>query len=45
VVLYSRDTSGEQQYTVITGTHGVLRGHRVVAGHERECRAAERRAA
>jgi hypothetical protein len=26
-----------------TSTHGVMRGHGVVAGHERECRAAERR--
>jgi DNA polymerase (family 10) len=45
VVIYARDTTGEHQYTVITSTHGPLRGHRVVAGHERQCRAAERRAA
>jgi DNA polymerase (family X) len=45
VVLYGRDESGEHQYTVITATHGALRGHRVVAGHERQCRLAERRAA
>jgi len=45
VVLHCRDADGEQQYTVITGTHGVMRGHRVVAGHERACRAAERHAA
>jgi len=45
VVLYVRDAVGEHQYTVITSTHGVLRGHRVVAGHEHRCRAAERRAA
>lgn len=45
VVVYVRDTTGEPQYTVITSTHGVMRGHRVVAGHERECRAVERRAA
>ena len=45
VVLYVRDAMGERQYTVITSTHGVMRGHRVVAGHERECRALERRAA
>jgi hypothetical protein len=45
VVLYVRDATGERQYTVITSTHGGLRGHRVVAGHERECRAAEQRAA
>ena len=45
VVLCVRDTTGEQQYTVITSTHGALRGHRIVAGRERQCRAAERRAA
>lgn len=45
VVIYMRDAAGEHQYTVITATRGVLRGHRVVAGHERACRAAERRAA
>ena len=46
VVVYVRSNGDEQrQYTVITATRGVLRGHRVVVGHERECRAAERRAA
>jgi DNA polymerase (family X) len=45
VVVYARDAAGEHQYTVLTATHGVLRGHRVVAGHERECRALDRRAA
>jgi len=45
VVLYVRDDAGERQYTVVTSAHGVMRGHRVVAGHERACRAAERRAA
>jgi hypothetical protein len=45
VVLYVRDAIGEQQYTVITSTHGARRGHRVVAGHERQSRAAARHAA
>jgi hypothetical protein len=45
VVIYARDLAGERQYTVITSTRGALRGHRIVAGHERQCRAAERRAA
>ncbi len=45
VVLYSRDETGEHQYTVITGGHGALRGHRVVAGREHECLAVTRRAA
>jgi hypothetical protein len=45
VVVYTRDATGEHQYTVITGTHGVLRGHRVVAGREHECVSATRRAA
>jgi hypothetical protein len=45
VVLYARDAAGERRYTVITATHGVLRGHRVVAGHERECRVVDRHAA
>ena len=45
VVLYAQDATGEHQYTVITSTHGALRGQRVVAGRERQCRAAERRAA
>jgi hypothetical protein len=45
VVVYDREEAGEQQYTVITAWHGPLRGHRVVAGRERECRAAAERAA
>jgi hypothetical protein len=45
VVLYAQDATGEHQYTIITSTHGALRGHRVVAGRERQCRAAEQRAA
>lgn len=45
VVLYTQDATGEHQYTVITSTQGALRGHRVVAGRERQCRSAERRAA
>jgi len=45
VVLYAQDATGEYQYTVITSTHGALRGHRVVAGRERQYRPAERRAA
>lgn len=46
VVIYVRAPGEpEKQYTVISATRGVLRGHRVVAGHERECREAERRAA
>ena len=45
VVLYAQDSTGEHQYTVITSTHGTMRGHRIVAGRERQCRAAERRAA
>jgi helix-hairpin-helix protein len=45
VVLYAHDATGEHQYTVITSTHGVLRGHRIVAGRERQCRAADRHAA
>ena len=45
VVLYSRDHTGEHQYTVITSGHGALRGHRVVAGREHECRSAALRAA
>jgi len=45
VVLYAHDETGEHQYTVITSTHGVLRGHRIVAGRERQCRAADRHAA
>jgi hypothetical protein len=46
VVVYGRDASGEQQYTVITAWHGPMRGHRIVAGRGHECVAvAARRAA
>jgi DNA polymerase (family 10) len=45
VVLYAQEATGEHQYTIVTSTHGALRGHRVVAGRERQCRSAERRAA
>ena len=45
VVIFVREGTAEHRYTVVTGTRGVLRGHRIVAGHERACRAAERRAA
>ena len=45
VLLYVHEGEEEHEYTVITATRGVMRGHRIVAGHERECRAAERRAA
>jgi hypothetical protein len=45
VVVYDRDETGEQQYTVITAWHGRLRGHRVVAGRERECLAAAEKTA
>ena len=39
VVLYHEDGSGERVHTVITATHGPLRGWRVVAGRESECEA------
>jgi len=45
VVLYAQDATHEHQYTVITSTHGAMRGRREVAGRERQCRSAERRAA
>jgi hypothetical protein len=45
VLLYLLEGHEEHQYTVITATRGVMRGRRIVAGHERECRAAERRVA
>ena len=45
VVLYVSDGDEKRQFTVITATHGAMRGHRVVAGHERECRTFERHAA
>ena len=46
VVVYAQARgNGQRQYTVITATRGALRGHRVVAGRERECRAVERRVA
>lgn len=41
VVLYSDDGVEERQHTVITAGRGPLRGHRVVAGRERECAALE----
>jgi hypothetical protein len=37
VVLYHDDAGGERLHTVITATHGPLRGTRVVAGRENEC--------
>ena len=38
VVLYFHsDSGGEAQRTVVTETHGALRGQRVVRGREREC--------
>lgn len=41
VVLYADDARGhEHQYTVLTAERGALRGQRVVAGREHECRAA-----
>jgi putative hydrolase len=40
VVLYSDNGTGESRHTVITATYGELRGQRVVAGREAECRAA-----
>jgi putative hydrolase len=39
VVLYGDNGSGEHRHTVITATFGPLRGRRVVAGREDECRA------
>jgi hypothetical protein len=39
VVLYSKDAAGECSHTVLTATHGLLRGNRVVAGREGECEA------
>jgi putative hydrolase len=39
VVLYGDNGSGEHRHTVITATFGPLRGQRVVAGRENECRA------
>jgi putative hydrolase len=38
VVLYSDNGAGESRYTVITAGFGPLRGRRVVAGREDECR-------
>jgi hypothetical protein len=41
VVLYFHsDRGGEAQRTIVTETRGVLAGHRVVRGRERECRSA-----
>lgn len=39
VVLYEDQSAGERLHTVITATHGPLRGWRVVAGRESECAA------
>jgi putative hydrolase len=39
VVLYGDDGEGEHRHTVITAAYGPLRGRRVVAGREEECRA------
>ena len=38
VVLYGDNGSGEHRHTVITAGYGPLRGQRVVAGREDECR-------
>jgi hypothetical protein len=38
VVVYGDNGSGEQRHTIITATYGPLRGQRVVAGREDECR-------
>ena len=43
VVLYGDNGSGEHRHTVITATFGPLRGQRVVAGREDECRAVHTR--
>jgi hypothetical protein len=37
VVLYEDGISGERLHTVITASHGALRGRRVIAGRESEC--------
>jgi hypothetical protein len=39
VVIYSKDAAGERPHTVLTATHRLLHGSRVVAGRERECEA------
>jgi putative hydrolase len=39
VVIYADDGVGESRHTVITAAFGPLRGRRVVAGREDECRA------
>jgi hypothetical protein len=39
VVLYGDNGAGEHRHTVITAGYGPLRGQRVVAGREDECRA------
>jgi hypothetical protein len=39
VVVYSKDADGERSHTVLTATHGLLCGDRVVAGREGECEA------
>ena len=38
VVLYLDGPAGERQYTVLTAARGSLRGSRIVAGREDECR-------
>jgi putative hydrolase len=40
VVIYGDNGSGEHRHTVITAAYGSLRGRRVIAGREDECRAA-----
>jgi DNA polymerase (family X) len=39
VVLYLDGAAGGQQYTVVTGQQGALRGRRIVRGREAECQA------
>jgi hypothetical protein len=39
VVYFHADARGEGQRTVVTETHGILAGQRVVRGREEECRA------
>jgi putative hydrolase len=39
VVLYGDNGTGEHRHTIITAGYGPLRGRRVVAGREDECRA------
>ena len=38
VVVYAEDGGGDEtQHTILTASHGLVRGRRVVAGREREC--------